>query len=153
MIGYVTLGATDMEAALAFYDAVLAPLGWKQFARHGDFAGYGPGGDGAGQTIWVCKPFDGQPAKPGNGVMLAFNGETRAQVDALYAAAMAHGGSDEGPPACAITTGPTGTPPTCATRPATSSRSSAPSRWSEAEAAGLEGPPPDHRGAICRRSC
>lgn len=98
MIGYVTLGARDMEASLAFYDAVLATLGWKRFARHGDFAGYGPGGDGSGQTVWVCKPFDGEPAKSGNGVMLAFSGESRQQVDALYAAAMAHGGSDEGAP-------------------------------------------------------
>ena len=98
MIGYVTLGAKDMEASLAFYDKVLATLGWSRFARHGDFAGYGPGGDSAGQTVWVCKPFDGQPASAGNGTMLAFDGPTRDHVDALHAAAISAGGSDEGPP-------------------------------------------------------
>ena len=30
MIGYTTLGETDLERATAFYDAVLAPLGGRR---------------------------------------------------------------------------------------------------------------------------
>ena len=43
-------------------------------------------------------PFDGQPASHGNGTMLALTAQTRAVVDAFHAAALAHGGSDEGAP-------------------------------------------------------
>lgn len=97
-IGYVTLGAADFEAGVAFYDATFAAIGWKQFMSFPGFAGYSAGGEENGQNIWVCSPFDGQPAKAGNGVMLALRADTRAEVDAFYAAAMAAGGSDEGPP-------------------------------------------------------
>ncbi|HEY2480726.1 MAG TPA: VOC family protein, partial [Caulobacteraceae bacterium] len=37
-------------------------------------------------------------ASGGNGTMLAFLAPTRAAVDAFHAAALAHGGRDEGPP-------------------------------------------------------
>lgn len=97
-ISYVTLGATDFEAGLAFYDRVMAAIGWARFAVHGTFAGYGPGGESGGQTVWVCRPFDGGEASFGNGTMLAFGADTRAEVDAFHAAAMAAGGADEGAP-------------------------------------------------------
>ena len=43
-------------------------------------------------------PFDGAPATRGNGTMLALRATTRAQVDGFHAAALAHGGTDEGGP-------------------------------------------------------
>lgn len=98
-IGYQTLGAGDLKAAVVFYDALLATIGWAGFARYPGFAAYGPGGKDDGETLWLCTPFDGAPASPGNGTMLAFAAETRAQVDAFHAAAMANGGEDEGAPA------------------------------------------------------
>lgn len=97
-ISYMTLGARDFEAALAFYDEVMPVIGWSRFVRHGEFAGYGPGGGDAGQALWICRPFDGGEASFGNGTMLAFGADTRADVDAFHAAAMAAGAVDEGPP-------------------------------------------------------
>jgi catechol 2,3-dioxygenase-like lactoylglutathione lyase family enzyme len=97
-IGYLTLGAADLQAAVAFYDAVLPTVGWSRFNRHPGFAGYGPGGRGEGQTLWLCEPFDGEAARPGNGVMLALSADSRAEVDAFHAAAVAAGAGDEGPP-------------------------------------------------------
>lgn len=97
-IGYVTLGAGDHGAAQAFYDAVLAPLGLKRQHEFEGWTGYGREGDQSGQSVWICKPFDGQPATAGNGVMLGFYAETPEVVDAFYAAAMANGGTDEGAP-------------------------------------------------------
>ena len=97
-ISYITLGAADFDAGLAFYDKVLAAIGWSRFARHGAFAGYGPGGDGSGQTVWLCSPFDGGAASFGNGTMLAFGADTHAEVDAFHAAALAAGATDEGAP-------------------------------------------------------
>ncbi|MFM7444877.1 MAG: VOC family protein, partial [Tabrizicola sp.] len=44
------------------------------------------------------QPFDGNPASVGNGTMVSFLAQTRAQVDAFHAAALAHGGTDEGAP-------------------------------------------------------
>ena len=44
------------------------------------------------------KPTDGQPASVGNGVHIAFLAGKRAQVDEFYRLALAHGGSDAGPP-------------------------------------------------------
>jgi catechol 2,3-dioxygenase-like lactoylglutathione lyase family enzyme len=40
MIGYITIGAADIERAKTFYDSVLGTIGWKQFADYGDPVGY-----------------------------------------------------------------------------------------------------------------
>lgn len=98
MIGYITIGARDTAEGTAFYDAVLGTIGYKRFAEYGTFTGYGIDGKNDGQVVWICKPYDGNDARAGNGMMIAFNAEERAQVHAFYDAAMKHGGSDEGPP-------------------------------------------------------
>ena len=97
-LGYVTLGADDHAAAQAFYDAALAPLGLRRLHEFENWTGYGREDDPLGQTLWVCKPFDGAPALAGNGVMVGLYASTPEMVDAFYAAAMAHGGACEGPP-------------------------------------------------------
>jgi len=96
MIGYVTIGAVDVEAALPFYDALFQAMGGKRAFFEGGWAGYGAAEGDA--NIFICPPFDGQPARPGNGIMVAFLAPDRASVDAAHAAALAHGGSDEGAP-------------------------------------------------------
>lgn len=99
MFSYVSLGTRDLARALPFYDAVLGALG------HSRIEDYDPedrsaawGQDDPGPHLWVTQPFDGQPATPGNGTMVSFLAETRAAVDAFHAAALAHGGTDEGAP-------------------------------------------------------
>lgn len=96
MISYVTLGSNDRQRAKAFYDAALAPLGLTAGYADDEMVGYGPAG---GQTqLWVVQPFNQLDATPGNGAMLALAASTRAQVDAVHAAALAAGGRDEGRP-------------------------------------------------------
>ena len=63
MIGYITIGAVDIEQAKIFYDSVLGAIGWQQFADYGDPVGYAQSETGEGQTIWICKPFDGETAR------------------------------------------------------------------------------------------
>ncbi|WP_233244506.1 VOC family protein, partial [Acidovorax sp. HMWF029] len=46
----------------------------------------------------IGRPFDGQPAAPGNGVMNALLAADRATVDAVHALALQHGGRCEGLP-------------------------------------------------------
>lgn len=98
MLGYVTIGTNDTEKSWAFYDAVLATIGWSKCMEFEGWRGYGPGGELGDQTIWVCKPFNGEPATFGNGMMVGLGAKTRDQVHAFYDAAMANGGSDEGGP-------------------------------------------------------
>ncbi|HEX2010036.1 MAG TPA: VOC family protein [Roseateles sp.] len=95
MISYVTLGSRDLAAAGRFYTATLAPLDLVPGYADENFASFGPAGK---PQLWLCKPYDGRPACVGNGVMVALDAASRAQVDAVHAAALAAGGSCEGAP-------------------------------------------------------
>lgn len=53
---------------------------------------------GGGAGIGLTKPFDGQAATVGNGVMVALEAKDREQVQRLYGIALANGGTDEGAP-------------------------------------------------------
>lgn len=94
MLGYVTIGTNDLDKAAAFYDAVLAPLDGKRMMpleRGVIFGATRP-------CLGLIKPFDGQPAAPGNGAMAALMAPTRAAIQAAYAKALELGGVDEGAP-------------------------------------------------------
>jgi predicted lactoylglutathione lyase len=60
------------------------------------FIAWGKPGGGAG--IGITRPFDGNSATVGNGVMVALEAKDEAQVQRLYDLALANGGSDEGAP-------------------------------------------------------
>ena len=96
MIAYTTVGVNDMDRAIAFYDAVFAPLGAVRDTTSPTWSGYIRAGDRA--RFFLTRPFDHEPATAGNGQMLAFLGEDRAAIDAFHAAALAQGGTCEGPP-------------------------------------------------------
>ena len=96
MIGYVTIGALNVEDAMPFYDAVLGAIGYERQFFDSGWAGYGLKGQEA--NTFICPPFDGQPARGGDGIMIAFRGPSKEAVDAAHAAALAHGGTDEGAP-------------------------------------------------------
>ncbi len=102
MIGYVTLGTNNREASARFYDAVCGELGVGRMMEFDEFIAWGKPGGGAG--IGLTKPFDGNVATVGNGVMVAFEAKDRDQVQRLYDIALANGGTDEGAP------GPRGEP-------------------------------------------
>ena len=95
-IGYVTIGVHDVEAATPFFDATFAALGYERSAPFPGWIFYGP--EGGETSIGICKPHDGEPARAGNGIMVALTATSQDQVKAVYAAALAHGGSDEGGP-------------------------------------------------------
>jgi catechol 2,3-dioxygenase-like lactoylglutathione lyase family enzyme len=96
MIGYVTLGTNDLLRAAKFYDALTAELGVGRMMEFDTFIAWGTPGGGCG--IGLTKPYDGNPATIGNGVMAAFEAADEAQVQRLYDIALANGGSDEGAP-------------------------------------------------------
>lgn len=97
MILYLTLGTNDLPRARAFYDPVLARLGVVPVQEDVNEIAYRRA-DGQGPHLWLLTPYDRQPATRGNGTMLALTAATRADVRAFHAAALAHGGTDEGAP-------------------------------------------------------
>jgi predicted lactoylglutathione lyase len=96
MIGYVTLGTNDLQRGAAFYDALAAEMGIKRMMDFDTFIAWGAPGGGAG--IGLTKPFDGNAASVGNGVMVALEAKDKDQVQRLYDIALANGGTDEGAP-------------------------------------------------------
>jgi len=96
MIGYVTLGTNDREKSSKFYDALCGELGVGRMMENEQFIAWGKPGGGAG--VGLTKPFDGNAASVGNGVMVAFEAKDQAQVQKLYDIALANGGKDEGAP-------------------------------------------------------
>ena len=96
MIGYTTIGTNDLQVAGAFYDSVLGQLGATRCRSETHLVGWQfPAG---GSQFYVLKPFDGKHAEPGNGPMLALYAGSRDLVNAVYAAAIKCGASDEGRP-------------------------------------------------------
>ncbi|HAH10422.1 MAG TPA: glyoxalase, partial [Alphaproteobacteria bacterium] len=68
MIGYVTLGTNDLKRAAAFYDEICKELGCGRMMESGTFIAWGKPDGGAG--VGLTKPYDGNAATVGNGVMV-----------------------------------------------------------------------------------
>lgn len=96
MLGYVTVGTNDMEKAAKYYDELLAGMGANRFMEMETFIAWSNNPQACGFSI--TKPFDGNAASVGNGVMVAFMVDSTDKVDALYAKAIELGGTDEGAP-------------------------------------------------------
>ena len=94
MLHHVSLGTNDATRAAAFYDPVLAVLGIRKICERDGSVDYGS----AMIEFSLEKPSDGRPATVGNGVHVCFAAGTRDQVDEFHRTALAHGGSDAGPP-------------------------------------------------------
>ncbi|MGD0190854.1 MAG: VOC family protein [Rhizomicrobium sp.] len=97
MIGYITIGASDGDKSGAFYDAVFGAIGCERKFADGGWIGYGPRGSDS-HSVYVCPPFDKQPATSGNGMMIAFVAPSKDAVHAAYQAGLKAGGKDEGAP-------------------------------------------------------
>lgn len=97
MLDHLGLTVSDFTKSRAFYDAALAPLGigivmqvTPEQTGGSSHLGYGSEGH---PYFWI-----GDAGAGGGGVHVAFTAKDRAAVDAFYAAAIAAGGKDNGPP-------------------------------------------------------
>jgi catechol 2,3-dioxygenase-like lactoylglutathione lyase family enzyme len=100
MLDHMTFRVADLARSEAFYAAALAPLGYQVQHRF-SFDGQAMLGLGAGQhtDTWLIagpSPWQGPPAT--TGCHLAWRAPSRGAVDAFHAAALAHGGRDNGAP-------------------------------------------------------
>ena len=95
MIGYTTIGAQDLDKALAFYDTVLGELGGKRIMemKNGQLYGFAQG-----PLFGVTRPHNGAAQNCGNGNMIALRCATAEKVEQVYAKALSLGGKDEGKP-------------------------------------------------------
>ena len=96
MIGYTTLGTNDFDRACNFYDELFGSIGEKRLMEMENFVLWGTSMANPGFSI--TRPFNGEAATVGNGVMIALLMPSAEAVDALYAKAMALGAADEGAP-------------------------------------------------------
>lgn len=96
MIGYVTIGVSDMARAEAFYNELLKEVGGKQAFGMDRIKFYGTGR--GSPMLAICYPYDKQPMHRGNGNMVAIPGGSPEGVDQLHAKALSLGATDEGAP-------------------------------------------------------
>ncbi|HTI03396.1 MAG TPA: VOC family protein [Acidisoma sp.] len=99
MLDHAFLSVSDLERSVAFYSQALTPLGitirhdydgQDGPPGHPDLKGFGSGGR---IGFWLrAGTVEGRAAHIG------FVAHSRAEVDAAYEAAMAAGGTDNGPP-------------------------------------------------------
>jgi len=96
MIDHTGINVSDLARSRAFYERALAPLGYRVRLEIGNTIGFGEQRDEAadpGADFWIGE---GEPQTPR--VHVAFRAQDRRQVDAFHAAALATGGTDNGPP-------------------------------------------------------
>src|SRR5262245_45581278 len=96
-VDHTSLSVADFARAKAFYVAALKPLGItvlmefpKAVTGNVDVAGLGSNGK---PFFWLAAAGKTTPR-----IHIAFVADTRAEVDAFYKAAIAAGGTDNGPP-------------------------------------------------------
>ena len=89
MIDHVKIGVSDLEAAKAYYEKALEPLGYRVAF------------EAEGMTYFAdAKGLDfglGRDERPG-GTHVGFSTSDRETVQAFHAAAIEAGGTDNGPP-------------------------------------------------------
>ncbi len=96
MLDHLSLGVSGLASAAAFYDAVLAPLGYIRLFSNERGVGYGLAGAKDEQFAILASGADAKA--PGVGCHVAFVATDRAAVDAFHAIAIERGAVDEGPP-------------------------------------------------------
>jgi len=96
MIGYVTIGVSDMSRAKQFYGDLLADLGARLLMDMDRIAFIGK--SMGAPMLAVCTPYDQQPNHPGNGNMVAINPGSKEMVDKLYHKAIELGATCDGEP-------------------------------------------------------
>ncbi|MBD8892644.1 VOC family protein [Roseibium litorale] len=94
MIDHISIGVRDLVRAKVFYDAALTPLGYRCIAQNDASLGYGA------ETVsfWVLAADVPVPANDASGLHICFASPSQKSVDAFHAAALEHGGRDNGVP-------------------------------------------------------
>ena len=95
MLAHLSLGVSDLTRATVFYDAVLSALRFERILTSERSAGYGLPGTQNDRLLLIWQP---ELVPPGPGFHVAFKALDHGAVQRFYAAALANGGRDAGPP-------------------------------------------------------
>jgi catechol 2,3-dioxygenase-like lactoylglutathione lyase family enzyme len=97
MISHISLGISDVERSMRFYDAVMDAIGVKRVWTHEKGLGYGRNSDQEKLNLFLKSKSD-RPLAAGPGFHLAFEAPDRLSVDKFYEEAVALGGKCDGKP-------------------------------------------------------
>lgn len=95
MLHHISFAVTDLARSAAFYDAVLAELGCMGVWSDETAVGYGYE---EGKDKFAIKLVSAEVAPPAEGFHLAFAAPDRVSVARFHAAALVHGGQNNGVP-------------------------------------------------------
>jgi catechol 2,3-dioxygenase-like lactoylglutathione lyase family enzyme len=94
MIDHVSVAVRDLAAAVDFYEAVLAPLGFAKLVGRATDVGFGK----RYPEFWINSRPALVSLAPDSGTHIALRAPSAAAVDAFHAAALTAGGTCDGPP-------------------------------------------------------
>jgi catechol 2,3-dioxygenase-like lactoylglutathione lyase family enzyme len=94
MIDHISVAVSDLGKSAAFYDRLLAPLGMTRVADRENSVGYGK----RYPEFWINARPGMSSVETNTGVHICLRARTTDIVDAFHAAALAHGGADDGAP-------------------------------------------------------
>jgi catechol 2,3-dioxygenase-like lactoylglutathione lyase family enzyme len=97
MIDHLSITTTDLDRAQAFYDAALGALGYPRVNRRAEAIGYGVR-DRSPDAPPYISIYRGTGKLVPDNRHWCFRATSRAAVRAFHQAALANGGSDDGPP-------------------------------------------------------
>jgi catechol 2,3-dioxygenase-like lactoylglutathione lyase family enzyme len=96
VLDHVSINASDVARSRAFYEAALAPLGYRPLMEPvPGIVGFFPPRDEASLAVGSFWVTNRMPLSAGH---IAFTAPDRATVDAFHRAALAAGGTDNGAP-------------------------------------------------------
>ncbi len=99
MLSHVFIGITDFRRAFDFYSDVMLALGLDLKFADPTVPWAGWKQPTAERPLFLIGyAYNGEAATPGNGQMIALLARDRASVDQSHAAALAAGGTCDGPP-------------------------------------------------------
>ncbi|MGE0767887.1 MAG: VOC family protein [Hyphomicrobiaceae bacterium] len=94
MIDHVSIGVSDLARSAAFYEAVLGTIGLTCLVRRPATVGYGK----RYPEIWLNYRRGMSAVPEATGVHVCLRARTEEAVRAFHAAALDHGGADDGAP-------------------------------------------------------
>lgn len=99
MIDHVSIAVSDLARSAAFYEAVLAPLGYAKLVVRPRMIGFGKThADRSHAELWLNLRENLVRLPETSGAHVAFRARSVAEVEAFHAAALAQGGASDGAP-------------------------------------------------------
>ena len=94
MIDHVSIAVRDLQASARFYETVLAPLGYTKLETRPATVAFGK----TYPEFWLNHRASMTPIATDGGMHAALRASSRDAVDGFHAAALAAGGTSDGPP-------------------------------------------------------